>query len=155
MFVLASCGASPKQEASAASAPRHSAVVTTVGNGVGQQFFRVDSSTFRDHMVHVHSELREGHVLSLVIDNFDGFGGTQVMLDVTNIDDRRLSAVAAVAWSRDYGPPFHGPWEDVFGEVSVSSTNWAASSSIVVHFNLGGTIDEKSHATDGEVIVRL
>ena len=154
-LVLASCSTASSPHASAASAPRHTAIVASVGDCVGEPFFSVDSRRAFDNRFHVRSELREGHVLHLVVDNFGGYGGTQVTLDVTRIDERRVSAVASVTWSRDYGPPFKGSWDDVFGEVRVSSTSWYAPSSLVVQFDLSGSIDDRPHTADGHVIVQL
>jgi len=137
---------SPKQTNSEDRPP----VYGIVRSSLGSQWVYVDTHLNLGDQVHVKREALDGGRVRFRVDNVHRGIGETVTIDLARVDEHRVRADASVEWSHDYGPPFKGLWADVTGEVWVSSVD-AASTPLVVHFELRGRAEGKATSIHGEV----
>jgi hypothetical protein len=128
-------------------------MLASVRKDLGQSWLCVDSRLHLGNEFRVERPPVAGGPVRLVVSNFDGRSGDTIHIDLWTFSDNHPEkpwAEVQMVWTQDH-QRFKTVWEDVWGEVWVSSMEWDGEAPVVVHFDLHGARDGKPHTASGEV----
>ena len=92
----------------------------------------------RGDAVHVRTKPAASGLLSVVVDDHDGFTADTVSITLKKTVGSKIEAEATVEWSKDFGPPFRGTYPDPTGSVQISSNDWSGATPLWMRFDLRG-----------------
>lgn len=103
--------------------------------------------------IHVSRAVDADGGVRLVIDDGNGFSWDTVTLDLAKDALGKIRSKAKVDWTKDFGPPFDGSFENVEGHVELSSADIANAHPLDVEYELSGSIGNRPVCEHGHVVV--
>jgi hypothetical protein len=128
-------------------------ILSRVAKDLGQPWVCIDSRLSLGESFHVKRNSVEGGPVRLVVSNFGDLSGDTIHIDLWKLNEEQPQKpwIETSIVSRQDVQPFETPWDDLSGQVWISSMDWTGGVPVVVHFDLRGTRDGKPHSASGEI----
>jgi hypothetical protein len=128
-------------------------ILAGVAKDLGQPWVCIDSRLMHGKSFSVKRLSSEGGPVRLVVSDFSGLSGDTIDIDLWKLNEEQPGKPwieASIVWTQDIRP-FETSWDDVSGQVWISSMDWSSEAPVVVHFDLHGMRNGKPHTASGEV----